>query len=309
MKKKKEILLIVAIIILIVLCIPRKSMLWDGGSVEYKAVLYKYTKVHRLANNSGYFKGVEIEFLGFKIFDNTKIVNEEHNPGNTTVDCCHGCICGNTIELLKNTETAWTLTKVDSSGEYVYSKHSFINFHGTGKNRFAFFKNDELTGTNSEVKGEFNITRNEEIILTPDNKEKEITCKLGEEKDLIAIMHCDNDFGTFTIQKEGKLELPNIIKDTITKTKKVVITGNKNKTITDEKDINEIIKIIKNSKWWTGPTTSPSIMYDIKLFDSSNNDIAKIEYTPGHYFFITINNKSYSLTNIDKEALNKVLEK
>ena len=27
-------------------------------------------------------------------------------------ECCEGCMCGDTIELLKTTETAWTLTKI-----------------------------------------------------------------------------------------------------------------------------------------------------------------------------------------------------
>lgn len=308
--KKKKIILITIVVVLIILLIPyRKDMLWDGGSVEYKSVLCKYTKVHRLTNNSGYEEGVEIEFLGLKIFDNTKIVNEVDMPKKDDENCCEGCLCGDTLQLLKNTQTAWILTEIDSKGEYVYIHNSFINFHGTGKNRFAFFKNDEKAGINSEVKGSFNVTRNADIILIPDNSNKEITCKIGEEKDLIALLECDNSFGTFTLQKEGTIELPSIIKDTVIKTKKIVINGNKNKTITDETSINEIIEIINNSKRWTGPTTSPSVMYDMELFDSNKNSIAKIAYTPGHYFTIQINNKYYNLTNYDKDLLNSIMEK
>ena len=74
---KKKIILIIIVVVLILLLIPyRKDMLWDGGSVEYKSVLCKYTKVHRFANTGGYEEGMEIEFLGLKIFDNTKIVND-----------------------------------------------------------------------------------------------------------------------------------------------------------------------------------------------------------------------------------------
>ena len=71
---KKKIIIIGAIAFLILLLIPyRKDMLWDGGSVEYKSFLCKYTKVHKLAEgNSGYYEGLKIEFLGLKIFDNTK---------------------------------------------------------------------------------------------------------------------------------------------------------------------------------------------------------------------------------------------
>ena len=71
---KKKILLIIIVAVLILLLIPyRKDMLWDGGSVEYKSVLCKYTKVHKLADgNNGYYEGLKIEFLGLKIFDITK---------------------------------------------------------------------------------------------------------------------------------------------------------------------------------------------------------------------------------------------
>ena len=72
--KKKKIIFIIIIVILTILLIPfQKDMLWDGGSVEYKSILCKYTKAHKLAEgNSGYYEGLKIEFLGLKIFDNTK---------------------------------------------------------------------------------------------------------------------------------------------------------------------------------------------------------------------------------------------
>ncbi|MBO5530723.1 MAG: hypothetical protein J5970_04920 [Bacilli bacterium] len=301
--KKKKIIIIVAIVVFILMLIPIPNRLKDGGSVEYNAVLYQYTKIHRLSEKSstGYEDGWDLKILGFHIGGeiNTYVQAE----------CCDGCMCGDTLELIKNTESAWTLTEINDKGEYVYDHHSFINFHGTGKNKFAFFKNDDNSKPISEIRGSFSITRNADIVLTPDNSNKEIICKIGEEKDLIAVLECDNDFGTFTLQKEGKLELPSIIKDTVIKTKRVVITGNKNKTITAKEEIDKLVNIINNCKWWTGPTTSPSVMYDIELFDSNKNSIAKIAYTPGHYFTIQINNKYYNLANYDKDLLNSIIEK
>ena len=74
---KKKIIIIIIVVVLILLLIPyRKDMLWDGGSVEYKSVLCKYTKVHKLADIGGYNEGLKIEFLGLKIFDNTKNVSD-----------------------------------------------------------------------------------------------------------------------------------------------------------------------------------------------------------------------------------------
>ncbi|MBR1376688.1 MAG: hypothetical protein IJ565_02625 [Bacilli bacterium] len=227
-------------------------------------------------------------------------------------ECCNGCMCGDTMELLKNTETAWTLTEINSKGEYVYDRYSFINFHGTGKNKFAFYKNDENGNTISEIRGELVINKQDEITLIPnDNNNEKITCKIGEEKDLIAILYCDNDFGTFTLQKEGTLELPSIIKDTISNTKTIVIKGNqsdyKNKIITEEKEINMLLLVINSSKVWTGPVTLPSPLYEMELFDANYNSIAKIVYNPNHYFDIEINDKDYELTNIDKDSLNAIL--
>ena len=164
-------------------------------------------------------------------------------------ECCDGCMCGDTIQLLKTTETAWTLTEINSKGKYIYDYHSFINFHGTGKDRFAFFKNDENGNNIFQLKGEFSINKQNQIVLVPDNnKNSIITCTVGKEKDLIAVLYCDNNFGTFTLQKQGMLELPSIIKDTIAKTKiiKVKDYQNDNKTITEEKEVNVLLSVINN---------------------------------------------------------------
>ena len=45
--KKKIILLIV--IVLIILLIPFKNKFKDGGSIQYKAIIYDITKVHRIS--------------------------------------------------------------------------------------------------------------------------------------------------------------------------------------------------------------------------------------------------------------------
>ena len=66
--KKKNIILIVVIVIFILMLIPIPIRLKDGGSVEYKAVLYKYTKIHRLSEKSstGYEDGWELKILGIQ---------------------------------------------------------------------------------------------------------------------------------------------------------------------------------------------------------------------------------------------------
>lgn len=76
MKKKVKIILIV--IILLISLFPIRSQLKDGGTIEYKALLYKVSKVHSLAlleemeNGKTYNEGIIVEILGFEIYNNVK---------------------------------------------------------------------------------------------------------------------------------------------------------------------------------------------------------------------------------------------
>lgn len=77
---KKKIIIIIIVFVLIFL-IPISMKLKDGGSVVYKAILYKVTKYHKLNDEyeSGYKKGWKIEILGIKIYEkitNNKIITE-----------------------------------------------------------------------------------------------------------------------------------------------------------------------------------------------------------------------------------------
>ncbi len=67
---KKKILIIVIIILAVVLLVPIPRHLKDGGSIEYRALLYSITKYHQLDHNSetGYRDGIGIEVLGMQIY-------------------------------------------------------------------------------------------------------------------------------------------------------------------------------------------------------------------------------------------------
>lgn len=66
---KKKVIVVMAILVLL---IPIPVHLKDGGTIEYKALLYKVSKIHRLNANSltGYEDGIIIEILGLKIYEN-----------------------------------------------------------------------------------------------------------------------------------------------------------------------------------------------------------------------------------------------
>ena len=87
MKNKVIIVMVIVILILLVLLVPRTRYLNDGGTVEYKAVLYNVTKLNKLNyySASGYDKGTIVEILGKEVYNDvviaepTIINNDENN--------------------------------------------------------------------------------------------------------------------------------------------------------------------------------------------------------------------------------------
>ncbi len=78
---KKKVIVVAIVIILLVLLFPIRNQLKDGGTVEYKALVYKVSKVKRLISieemeQEGKIKeydhGIVIEILGFEIYNNVK---------------------------------------------------------------------------------------------------------------------------------------------------------------------------------------------------------------------------------------------
>lgn len=79
--KKKVLITIVIVAIILILLFPIRLQLKDGGTVEYKALLYKVSKVHRLiaieemekeGKIKEYDDGFVIEILGFEILNNVE---------------------------------------------------------------------------------------------------------------------------------------------------------------------------------------------------------------------------------------------
>ena len=72
MKKK---MIIICVIIILIMLLPIPSRLKDGGSVEYRSLVYKVTKVHRLneLSTTGYEDGWIVEIFGIKIYNKTQI--------------------------------------------------------------------------------------------------------------------------------------------------------------------------------------------------------------------------------------------
>lgn len=74
--KKKTIAIVVIILVILVLFVPIPFRLKDGGSVEYKALLYTITDVHRLnpdiQSEQAYLEGIIIEIFGMEVYNSVR---------------------------------------------------------------------------------------------------------------------------------------------------------------------------------------------------------------------------------------------
>ena len=73
---KQKIVFFLCILLAVVLLLPIPMRLKDGGTVEYKAILYSIQDVHRLNpdldSGQAFLEGTIIEILGIEIFNNVK---------------------------------------------------------------------------------------------------------------------------------------------------------------------------------------------------------------------------------------------
>ena len=71
---KKKIILGICILLAIILLVPFPLHYKDGGTIEYKAILYSVYDVHAInpdpKSNQDYLDGIRIEIFGIEVFDN-----------------------------------------------------------------------------------------------------------------------------------------------------------------------------------------------------------------------------------------------
>ena len=109
---KKKVIIVVAIVIILVLLVPKPMHLNDGGTVEYKSLTYKISKVHRLNNilKNGYEDGLIIEILGIKVYDNVFADISNTNEKNK-------------VEYNKENEVTWEEITLDGVNEELLLKN------------------------------------------------------------------------------------------------------------------------------------------------------------------------------------------
>ncbi len=75
---KKKVIIGICVLIVLILLFPVRLQKRDGGTVEYKALLYKVSDVHSLTtleeyeNGKEFNEGIIIEILGIEVFNNVE---------------------------------------------------------------------------------------------------------------------------------------------------------------------------------------------------------------------------------------------
>lgn len=140
--KKKKIIIIVAVIIFVLMLIPIPTR-WKNGVTEYKAILYKYTKVHTPSEISftGYEDGWELKILGIRVGGNIK--GDEilkHNKGTEPKNI--GSVLLEVKEDTRTSKGATFIIKNNTDEDYSYGpQYTIEKFENQ-----AWTEIDTLTG-------------------------------------------------------------------------------------------------------------------------------------------------------------------
>jgi len=141
----KKAMVIGIIIIVVILLFPIRTVYQDGGSIEYKSILYKITELHKLDIDSktGYFTGKTIEIVGIKVFDNT-LEHKKEEEVQVDNNCLNNILAG---YIANNSELKVIGTKEITSLDVDYNSNVIYD----NKYMYSIVKTD-----NSKVIDEFN---------------------------------------------------------------------------------------------------------------------------------------------------------
>ena len=118
--KNKKIIIIVTVIVFILMLIPIPTR-WKNGVTEYKAILYKYTKVHIPSEISftGYEDGWELKILGIRVGGNIK-ADEIIKPTGNSEQKSVGSVLLEVKEDTRTSKGATFIIKNTTDEEYAY---------------------------------------------------------------------------------------------------------------------------------------------------------------------------------------------
>ena len=159
----KKIIIILIVIVLIILLIPVQYRLKDGGSIQYKAIIYDITKVHRISEKSstGYEDGLIIKVLGFQIYNvintyvntDSNLVGRWSSKDNSVIKIVKE-YRGNTPIYDNNNIVGYWLD-ISEKGKYILY---YVDIDDKSRSDFNYINN-------MVEKGKYNIDNNDNSII------------------------------------------------------------------------------------------------------------------------------------------------
>ena len=192
---KKKIILVVVIVILLILLFPIPFRLKDGGSIQFRALLYTITKYHQLAPiddnmNNKYIDGIEIEILGMEIYNNTKErvieCNDDEQSQTSTNQQVHNSFVGT---ILEETTTYMIVEPNEDEVERKSADKIVINYgtdhidylYGVGREVIINYTGDIMESYPAQI--------NTDNILINGYEEFELTVKTSDNKNTNKILN------------------------------------------------------------------------------------------------------------------------
>lgn len=143
---KKKVLIVGIIVLVLILLIPIPMHLNDGGTVEYKSLTYRISKVHRLTGNleKMYEDGIIIEILGFEVFNDVNSNKNERKWTKLNENENYSKVIDN-IKLELSIPNDWKYKEIPKDEENDFYKYA-LKLYKNNENQYAmlYFYNNQF---------------------------------------------------------------------------------------------------------------------------------------------------------------------
>lgn len=143
--KKKVLIVVIIVLLLLILLIPIPMHLNDGGTVEYKALTYRISRVHRLTGNleKMYEDGIIIEILGFEVFNNVN--SDKTNDDNSNKNYQEYSKVIDDVKIELNIPKEWQYKEVPKDKDNDFYKYA-LKLYKNNENQYAmlYFYNNQF---------------------------------------------------------------------------------------------------------------------------------------------------------------------